>query len=101
MITDDVSLSLAGFQQRAVEAIVEALQAISAYYQREPENREHIARELGVILLQAPTGSGKTLMLGRALELVRGQLDDKTIWFWFAPYAGLVTQTPIGPSCSM
>jgi len=45
------------------------------------------------MLLQAPTGSGKTLMLGRTLEGLRGSLARRVVWFWFAPYAGLVAQT--------
>ncbi|MBY5539361.1 DEAD/DEAH box helicase family protein [Rhizobium leguminosarum] len=89
----DFRLSLAPYQQKAVDAIAETLRTVSALHDREPHHRERISRELGVILLQAPTGSGKTLILGRALESVRGQLDAKTVWFWFAPYAGLVTQT--------
>lgn len=86
-------LSLATYQQKAVDAITETLMAVSSLQVREPEHQARIARERGVILLQAPTGSGKTLILGRALEAVRGKLDSKTVWFWFAPYAGLVTQT--------
>jgi type III restriction enzyme len=93
-MTADFRLSLDQiYQQQAVDAMAETLRAVSALHEREPQHRERISRELGVILLQAPTGSGKTLMLGRALEAVRGQLDAKTVWFWFAPYAGLVTQT--------
>ncbi|ESQ93594.1 hypothetical protein ABAC460_00565 [Asticcacaulis sp. AC460] len=89
----DFRVSLAPYQQRAVDAMAETLRAVSTRHERDPEQRERISRELGVILLQAPTGSGKTLMLGRALEDVRGHLECKTVWFWFAPYAGLVTQT--------
>jgi len=89
----DFRLSLAPYQQKAVDAMAETLRTVSGLHEREAEHRERISRELGVILLQAPTGSGKTLMLGRTLEAVRGQLDAKTVWFWFAPYAGLVTQT--------
>ena len=89
----DFRVSLAKYQLNAVDAIAETLRTVSALHDREPEHRTRISRELGVILLQAPTGSGKTLMLGRALEAVRGQLSAKTVWFWFAPYAGLVTQT--------
>ncbi|MTE01671.1 hypothetical protein GIY56_15385 [Paracoccus sp. YIM 132242] len=81
------------YQQPSVDAMRDALHTVSAYHDREPQHRARIGRELGVILLQAPTGSGKTLMLGRTLEVVRGQLSAKTVWFWFAPYAGLVTQT--------
>ncbi|MEC9433961.1 MAG: DEAD/DEAH box helicase family protein [Pseudomonadota bacterium] len=89
----DFRVSLAKYQLNAVDAMAETLRTVSALHDREPEQRTRISRELGVILLQAPTGSGKTLMLGRALEAVRGQLSAKTVWFWFAPYAGLVTQT--------
>ncbi|AUH35638.1 DEAD/DEAH box helicase [Paracoccus tegillarcae] len=89
----DFRVSLAKYQLNAVDALAETLRTVSALHDREPEHRTRISRELGVILLQAPTGSGKTLMLGRALEAVRGQLSAKTVWFWFAPYAGLVTQT--------
>lgn len=32
-------------------------------------------------------------MLGRALEAMRGTLIKPVVWFWFAPYTGLVTQT--------
>lgn len=94
MKTDaDFRLALAPYQQNAVDAMAETLSTVSALHLREPEHRERISRELGVVLLQAPTGSGKTLMLGRSLEAVRGRLDAKTVWFWFAPYAGLVIQT--------
>jgi hypothetical protein len=89
----DFRVSLAKYQLNAVDAMAETLRTVSALHDREPQHRMRISRELGVILLQAPTGSGKTLMLGRALEAVRGQLSAKTVWFWFAPYAGLVTQT--------
>ncbi|MGJ8628257.1 MAG: DEAD/DEAH box helicase [Sulfitobacter sp.] len=89
----DFRFSLASYQQKAVDAMTETLQTVAAMHSREPEHRTRISRELGVTLLQAPTGSGKTLVLGRTLEAVRGRLDAKTVWFWFAPYAGLVTQT--------
>lgn len=92
---DDASfrLSLAPYQQNAVDAMADALRTVATLHDRDPDHRTRISRELGVILLQAPTGSGKTLMLGRTLEAVRGGLSAKTVWFWFAPYAGLVTQT--------
>lgn len=89
----DFRVSLAKYQLNAVDAMAETLRTVSALHDREPEHRTRISRDFGVILLQAPTGSGKTLMLGRVLEAVRGQLSAKTVWFWFAPYAGLVTQT--------
>lgn len=53
------------------------------------------------MLLQAPTGSGKTLILGRTIERTIGALPTKTVWFWFAPYSGLVAQTidALGEQC--
>jgi hypothetical protein len=43
------------------------------------------------ILLRAPTGAGKTLMLARALEQTAA--ETRTLWFWFTPYTHLVSQT--------
>ena len=42
-------------------------------------------------LLRAPTGSGKTLMMGRVLEKLCQQ--DKILWLWFVPFVNLVQQT--------
>lgn len=85
--------SLAGFQTSAVDGIKGVIVRVAAMHDRAPENRTQIALKSGVTLLQSPTGSGKTLMLGRILEGVKGALSRPTVWFWFAPYAGLVAQT--------
>lgn len=42
-------------------------------------------------LLRAPTGSGKTFVLGQVLEQVGQQRD--VLWFWFVPFVTLVAQT--------
>jgi type III restriction enzyme len=42
-------------------------------------------------LLRAPTGAGKTFIIGRVLEEVSD--STPTIWFWFVPYVTLVQQT--------
>jgi len=42
-------------------------------------------------LLRAPTGSGKTLMMGRVLEKLCQQ--DDFLWLWFVPFVNLVQQT--------
>ena len=42
-------------------------------------------------LLRAPTGSGKTFVLGQVLQQV-GQNRD-VLWFWFVPFVTLVAQT--------
>ena len=57
------------------------------------DRRSSIALATGVTLVRAPTGSGKTLTIGRALEALVGKTPRKTVWFWFTPFSGLVTQT--------
>ncbi len=89
----EARLALAGFQQSAVDALIGTLGRITQLHEANPSRRRAVALQSGVALLQAPTGSGKTLMLGRTLEAMRGALPNKTVWFWFAPYSGLVSQT--------
>ncbi|MBM3556840.1 MAG: DEAD/DEAH box helicase, partial [Alphaproteobacteria bacterium] len=67
--------ALAPFQQDAVDALIGGL------------DRD----EGAAVLLEAPTGSGKTLMLGRAAaEIARRR---SVVWFWFAPFAAVIDQT--------
>lgn len=85
--------SLADFQSDAVNALAATILRVAEHIEYQPERRREIALRSGAMLLQAPTGSGKTLMLGRTIERVIGKLPMKCVWFWFAPYAGLVDQT--------
>jgi type III restriction enzyme len=87
------SVTLAKFQQDSVDALSDSLVVAAEYMIREPANRQRIAHSAGVMLLESPTGSGKTLMLGRTLEKTRGRLPERCVWFWFTPYTGLVDQT--------
>jgi len=89
----DGRYALAKYQERAVEALTGVVKKVAEYHDDRPKDRQQIALKSGVTLLQAPTGSGKTLVLGRVLEGLRGGLTRPVVWFWFAPYAGLVTQT--------
>lgn len=86
-------VSLADYQRDAVAALRDSVVAASGYQHANPGLRQVVARRVGATLLQAPTGSGKTLMLGRALEAVRGKTGAPCVWFWFAPFTGLVAQT--------
>ena len=86
-------LSLAAYQTRAVDALSGVIRKVAELHDRDPAHRQAIALKSGVTLLQSPTGSGKTLVLGRVLEGLRGGLSRPVVWLWFAPYAGLVTQT--------
>lgn len=69
------------------EAALDAIAKMAAA----PRERRRIARKLGCSLLEAPTGSGKTVMLARTAETI--SLRAPVVWFWFAPFAGLVAQT--------
>ena len=86
-------LSLAAYQTRAVDALSGVIRKVAELHDRDPAHRQTIALRSGVTLLQSPTGSGKTLVLGRVLEGLRGALSRPVVWLWFAPYSGLVTQT--------
>lgn len=86
-------LSLVGFQLQAVDGLIQTIKRVAWHHAAQPDKRREIGLKAGVSLLQAPTGSGKTLMLGRVLEALRGEAVGKIVWFWFAPYSGLVVQT--------
>lgn len=45
----------------------------------------------GYLLLEAPTGAGKTLIAGNIVE--RFSHEEAVVWFWFAPFKGIVEQT--------
>lgn len=86
-------LPLRRFQERACGTILNILHDTSVKIAADPGKRQAIALAQGVTLLRSPTGSGKTLTVGRALERATGTLPRKTCWFWFTPYSGLVAQT--------
>jgi superfamily II DNA or RNA helicase len=56
-----------------------------------PEERAAVVAHNGGVLLKAPTGSGKTLIAGEIVQSL--SRDLKVVWFWFAPFKGLVGQT--------
>jgi type III restriction enzyme len=45
----------------------------------------------GKLLLEAPTGAGKTLIAGHIIE--KFSALENVVWFWFAPFKGLTGQT--------
>lgn len=59
-------------------------------------NKKLIVADVGALLFEAPTGTGKTLMAGHVAENI-SQLHNiaglpKVIWFWIAPFSGLIDQ---------
>lgn len=85
--------ALADFQREAVGALQSAIVRVAEHIEDRPDHRREIALRSGAALLEAPTGCGKTLMLGRTIEGLKGQLPMRVVWFWFAPFTGLVSQT--------
>lgn len=86
-------LPLKRFQERRRDDLVGIIRDTAQKIAADPTRRREIALAQGVTLLRSPTGSGKTLVMGRTLEQTVGILPNRTVWFWFAPYAGLVAQT--------
>lgn len=81
------------FQSTVIEGLLARLRQQAALYRQlanhpaaETQARLHDA---GLVLV-APTGAGKT---GMAIEtLARFSADERVLWFWFAPFNGLVEQ---------
>lgn len=84
------------FQERHVNVLVDRFVALKNSYDAlgpTPNAAElSTLRQNGAcVLLQAPTGIGKTLM---ACEfLARFSPHDQILWFWFAPFTGVLSQS--------
>lgn len=81
------------FQQQAVDSATSRLTRYLhdlARVQDAPAKVRYLRSNSSALLLEAPTGTGKTLMAGRIAEHL--SLED-VVWFWFAPFSGLVSQT--------
>ena len=86
-------LSLTRFQQGAVESGVAVLGHAKALFDAAADDasRRTVAAHNGCLLIEAPTGSGKTLMTGQIIETFSAQ--ERVVWFWFAPFKGVTGQT--------
>jgi superfamily II DNA or RNA helicase len=88
------SISLKDFQDGAVNSGVDLFKAAQGLLDAAGENaggREKTINHNGYLLIEAPTGSGKTLMAGTIVERF-SQVED-VVWFWFAPFKGVTGQT--------
>ena len=84
-------LVLRDFQREAVDNLVFALTDTAGKIRSAPTRRHEIMRQIGCLLLEAPTASGKTVMLAAAAE--RTSVEQPVVWFWSAPFKGVVEQT--------
>lgn len=89
-------VELKRFQEEARDGLLVRFRDAKKQYDRlgaqpKAEASDTIRKNTGAVLLQAPTGSGKTLLASRVLAGLSE--DDQILWFWFAPFAGVVEQT--------
>ncbi|WP_454737572.1 DEAD/DEAH box helicase [Cupriavidus necator] len=83
------------FQSKHIGALVARFEDLKATYNAlgpKPNPKQlTTARQNGAcVMLQAPTGIGKTLM---ACELLAEfSTKDRVVWFWFAPFTGVLAQ---------
>ena len=86
---------LKDFQEQACGNIVARMDNVRALHDALRDANEAARagarRRDGALVLQAPTGAGKTVI---AVEAMRRMSEREPIlWFWFAPFAGLVEQS--------
>ena len=87
-----------GFQQDAIDNGVALLsgtiERLLLLPVTQATDRAAIIADTGNLLIEAPTGSGKTLVAGHIAEKVAAAFRQApVVWFWFAPFAGVVGQT--------
>jgi len=88
-------LILKPFQERICGEIVARMDNVRALYDGLRGASEDALAQTrlrdGALVLQAPTGAGKTVI---AVEAMRRMSErEPVLWFWFAPFAGLVEQS--------
>lgn len=88
-------LGLLPFQQTVVQGVLARFQVARDRLQALPSSGDSAARRAagrsgGAVVLCAPTGVGKTLLAAEVLQRFEG--ERPVLWFWFAPFAGLVEQ---------
>ncbi|MEO5661058.1 MAG: DEAD/DEAH box helicase family protein [Polaromonas sp.] len=87
-----------GYQDEAVKNALEIFRYAESQLRQASDVSSHAAATAfnGCLLLEAPTGSGKTLMAGMIAEAFSApdrESNAQIVWFWFTPFAGLVEQT--------
>lgn len=86
--------TLKRFQETAVVSGFELFMATKELLDAagsDPASRARAINHNGYLLIEAPTGSGKTLIAGTMVE--KFSHEEDVVWFWFAPFKGVVGQT--------
>lgn len=90
-----MAASLKLFQETVCSGIVARFDNVRALYAQltnaAPERMTEARRNDAALVLQAPTGAGKTLIAVEAVR--RTSAQERVLWFWFAPFTGLVDQS--------
>jgi len=86
-----------GYQREAVANALEIFRYAESQLRQAGDDASRTAATAfnGCLLLEAPTGSGKTLMAGMIAETFASpdrENNARIVWFWFTPFAGLVEQ---------
>jgi len=86
-----------GYQREAVVNALEIFRYAESQLRQAGDDASRAAATAfnGCLLLEAPTGSGKTLMAGMIAESFAApdrESNARIVWFWFTPFAGLVEQ---------
>lgn len=86
-----------GYQREAVVNALEIFRYAESQFRQAGDDTSRAAATAfnGCLLLEAPTGSGKTLMAGMIAETFAAPDRDSNaqiVWFWFTPFATLVEQ---------
>ena len=82
------------FQLAAVESGLQIFSECKRLLDISPDNatnRTAAISQHGKLLLEAPTGAGKTLIAGHIVE--KFSALESVVWFWFAPFKGVTGQT--------
>lgn len=88
-------ISLRPYQETARDQILESFRYLAGQLRAltTAADRAGAIAHNGAVLLNAPTGSGKTVIAGSVAESLSRDPGMRIVWFWFAPFKGLIGQS--------